>query len=304
MQSDLFKLSQNYKGKDRRVYVNGTLISPTNISTDAYETILPQVYKTVFGLQEGDDVQAILKDKDFFVKRGLSRYACKLDHSMYDYELKNFSGDHYYILDQNKGIPENFEVLPIFIEQRKGKYYRVDSDGHVMYELSSKDDVVCKVGDVQVIVSKNPLFYVQNLNYNTLKVSPARVTQESYDDLVGVLRESKRVNSKNALKAITNPDGSIFDLKTFKEFNTAIDELSYDTVRNISGSKDFKSVAQICRNILRNGRELHTSFKTSLKMIAGRIPAQSQQSFMIQKVVGFDSSGLNTAMVSTFQLFL
>ena len=304
MQSDLFKLSQNYKGRDRRVYVNGTLISPTNISTDAYETILPQVYKTVFGLQEGDDVQAILKDKDFFVKRGLSRYACKLDHSMYDYELKNFSGDHYYILDQNKGIPENFEVLPIFIEQRKGKYYRVDSDGHVMYELSSKDDVVCKVGDVQVIVSKNPLFYVQNLNYNTLKVSPARVTQESYDELLGVLRESKRVNSKNALKAITNPDGSIFDLKTFKEFNTAIDELSYDTVRNISGSKDFKSVAQICRNILRNGRELHTSFKTSLKMIAGRIPAQSQQSFMIQKVVGFDSSGLNTAMVSTFQLFL
>ena len=304
MQSDLFKLSEVYKGNSRMVYANGSLVDPVNIEVDAYETILPQVYKTVFGLQEGDDVQEILRDEDFFIKRGLSRYACKLDHSMYDYELKNFSGNHYYILDKSKGIPENFEVLPIFIEQRKGKYYRVDSDGNIMYELASKDDVVCRVGDVQVIVSSNPLFYVQNLNYNTLKVSPKRVTQESYDALVGVLRESKRTNSKNALKAITNPDGSLFDLKTFKEFNTAIDQLSYETVKNISGTKDFKSVAQICRNILRNGRELHTSFKMSLKMIAGRIPAQSQQSFMIQKVVGFDSSGLNTAMVSTFQLFL
>jgi hypothetical protein len=73
LQNDLFKLSDNYTGTDRRVYVNRTLIKPTNIEIDAYETILPQVYKTVFGLQEGDDVQAILKDKDFFIKRGLGR---------------------------------------------------------------------------------------------------------------------------------------------------------------------------------------------------------------------------------------
>ena len=304
MQNDLFRLSENYKGSDKRVYANGELIDPIDIEVDAYETILPQIYQSVFGLQEGDIVQDILKDKDFFVKRGLSRYACKLDHSQYDYELKNFNGNHYYILDKSKGIPENFQVMPIFTETRNGRTYRVDSDGQVMYELSSEKDAVCMVGDVQIIVTENPLFYVQNLNYNTLKVSPSRVTQDSYDSLVGMLRESKRTNSQNALKAITNPDGSIFDLKTFKEFNTAIDNLSYDTVKNTAGSKDFKSVAQICRNILRNGRELYTSFEMSLKMLAGRIPAQSQQSFMIQKVVGFDSSGLNTAMVSTFQLFL
>jgi hypothetical protein len=46
--------------------------------------------------------------------------------------------------------------------------------------MSSKDDVVCKLGNVQIIVTDNPLFYVQNLNYNTLKVSPERVTEESY----------------------------------------------------------------------------------------------------------------------------
>ena len=35
-----------------------------------------------------EETGEILKDKDFFVKRGLSRFACKLDHSLYDYELK------------------------------------------------------------------------------------------------------------------------------------------------------------------------------------------------------------------------
>ena len=92
MQRDLFKLSDNYTGTDKRIYANRTLIKPTNIEVDAYETILPQIYQTAFGLQEGDIVEDILKDKDFFIKRGIQRFACKLDHSYYDYELKNFNG--------------------------------------------------------------------------------------------------------------------------------------------------------------------------------------------------------------------
>ena len=122
--------------------------------------------------------------------------------------------------------------------------------------------------------------------------------------IVENLKESKRTNSQNFIKAITSPTGNFMDLKTFKDFNSAIDTINYDNIRGIEGGKDFKSVAQICNLILKNGRELYTSFEQSLEMVAGRIPAQSQQSFMIQRVVGFDSSGLNTAMVSTFQLFL
>lgn len=304
LQNDLFKLSDNYKGTDRRIYANRTLINPTNIEVDAYETILPQIYQTVFGLQEGDIVEDILKDKDFFIKRGLDRFACKLDHSDYDYELKNFNGEHIYLVDRSHGIPSHLQGLPIFTETRNGKHYRLDSNGNVLYEMASEHDDVCKVGDVQVIVTDNPMFYINSMNYNTLKVSPKRVTQESYDSLVENLKESKRTNSQNFMKAITIGEGSVMDLKTFKEFNTAIDNITYESVKQTEGDKDFKSVAQICNILLKNGRELHVSFEQSLEMVAGRIPAQSQQSFMIQRVVGFDSSGLNTAMVSTFQLFL
>ena len=304
MQQDLFKLSDNFKGSDRSVFVNGQKVIPENIKADAYELIMPQIYKTQFGLQEYDDLQEILRDEEFFLKRGLERFKCKLASTDYDYELKNFNGEHIYILDKSKGIPEHLQEGHIFQEERRGKLYRVDGDGHVMYEMSSKEDRVCKIGDVQIIVTDNPLFYVNSLNYNTLKVSPTRVTQESYDSLIESLEGSTRKNSKNFLTAITNANGNYFDLKTFKEFNIELDELTYATVKDNAKFKDFKSVTQICKIILKNGKELHTAFKESLKLIAGRIPAQSQQSFMTQKVIGFDNSGLNTAMVSTFQLFL
>lgn len=309
MQRDLFKLSDNYDGDDRVVFVNGKAIIPTEIETEAYELIMPQVYQTAFGLKSGDDVQEILADKDFFIKRGLERFKCKLgkESTDYDYEFKSFNGEHYYVLDISKGIPEHLKerIHPILTSERKGKIYRVDSDDRIIYELASKSDKVCNLDGVQVILTDNPMFYMQTLNYNTLKVNPNRVTKDSYAELIEHLEQSKRKNHSNFLKAIKNVDGEGYlSLAEFKKLNEAIDSLDYETVSYTSNAKDYKSVAQICRLILQNGRELHTSFKESLNIVAGRIPAQSQQSFMTQKVVGFDSSGLNTAMVSTFQLFL
>jgi hypothetical protein len=43
---------------------------------------------------------------------------------------------------------------------------------------------------------------------------------------------------------------------------------------------------------------MHTSFLKSLDIIAARIPAQNQQSFMPMKVVAFDNPNINTAYVS------
>ena len=44
---------------------------------------------------------------------------------------------------------------------------------------------------------------------------------------------------------------------------------------------------------------MHTSFLKYLEIIAARIPAQSMQSFMPMKIVGFDESGHNNAFVCT-----
>jgi hypothetical protein len=50
--------------------------------------------------------------------------------------------------------------------------------------------------------------------------------------------------------------------------------------------------------------ELYASFIKSLNIVAARIPAQSMQSFMPMKVVGFDNPDVNTAYVSTAQIWL
>jgi hypothetical protein len=66
-------------------------------------------------------------------------------------------------------------------------------------------------------------------------------------------------------------------LDEFKKFNIAIDNINYGNVfiEKIE-NPEFKSVTQICKIIIENGKELHTAFNTSLDVIAGRIPAQSQ----------------------------
>jgi hypothetical protein len=56
MQQDLFKLSDHYSKPDRTVYANGIKVDPIDIEADAYELIMPKIYKTQFGLQEFDNL--------------------------------------------------------------------------------------------------------------------------------------------------------------------------------------------------------------------------------------------------------
>lgn len=316
-QDDLFILSG--RSKESNILVNGELITPTNIQKDAYELIMPKIYKTQFGLREFDDLQSIVSDKDFFLKRAVERFDCKLKHHEYDYELKNFNGEHVYILDESKGIPEDFvvdNIQSIEIQKRKNRIYRIQDD-KITHELSSENDTIYNKDGVEIIITKNPDFYIKNFNYNTLKVSPTRVTEESYKKLIEIQKSSSRKNNQNFLKAITyvqedkttinplRPVRQYFSFNDFVKFNEEIDNITIDNVTlNLDSFDGFKSTAQLCKILNQMGRELYTSFNESLNLIAARIPAQSQQSFMTQRVVGFDDADVNTAIVSTFQLFL
>jgi hypothetical protein len=64
--------------------------------------------------------------------------------------LKNFNGEHFYILDKSKGIPEHIAQSIISINtDKKGKtLYRTDNDNNIMYKLSSDKDAVCDLGGV------------------------------------------------------------------------------------------------------------------------------------------------------------
>ena len=309
LQKDLINLSLDYKGK-RNVMIGGKVynIDGDSITPIAYELIMPKIYKTVFGLQENDDLQRISADKNFFARRGISRLKNQIgDDSLYDYQLKRFTGDHMYIFDANHGpIPKGLIPSPNFhlFTEQDGSYSRVDVEGNVIYPLSSKDDEVMMTADgVEVIVTKNPAFFIENNNSNAITFSNSRVNEERMQDIVDKLKNSTTNNGKRFIRTFTDRNGKIKNFSTLKKRNRMFADLE-ESILESNESTGNADLDRLVAEISQEGLKVHASFLKSLEVIAGRIPAQSQQSFMTQKVAAFTNSDINSAYVSTFQLFI
>lgn len=309
LQKDLINLSPDYKG-NRRVMIDGKIydISGDFLAPIAGEIIMPKVFKTVFGLQENDDLQEISADKNFFTKRGISRLKNQIeDDSLYDYQLKRFTGDHMYIFDANHGpIPQGLIPSPNFhlFTEQDGSYSRVDVEGNVIYPLSSKDDVVMMTADgVEVIVTKNPAFFIENNNSNAIAFSNSRVDEKRMQDIVDKLKNSTTNNGRRFIYTFTDRNGKIKNFSTLKRRNRMFADLKEDISESRKSTGDA-DLDRLVAEISQEGLKVHASFLKSLEVIAGRIPAQSQQSFMPQKVVAFTNSDINSAYVSAFQLFI
>ena len=309
LQKDLINLSLDYKGK-RNVMIGGKVynIDGDSITPIAYELIMPKIYKTIFGLQENDDLQKISADKNFFARRGISRLKNQIgDDSLYDYQLKRFTGDHMYIFDANHGpIPKGLIPSPNFhlFTEQDGSYSRVDVEGNVIYPLSSKDDEVMMTADgVEVIITKNPAFFIENNNSNAITFSNSRVNEERMQDIVDKLKNSTTNNGKRFIRTFTDRNGKIKNFSTLKKRNRMFANLE-ESILESNESTGNADLDRLVAEISQEGLKVHASFLKSLEVIAGRIPAQSQQSFMTQKVAAFTNSDINSAYVSTFQLFI
>ena len=312
-QQDLFCLSPDYKGQ-RNVVINTKpwddhpmiyQVIPDTIKTQAYELIMPKLYQTRFGLEEQDQVQDILADPDFFTKRAINKIKNhRIAEENFHYELKSFNGQHIYIWDSRLGQPdpEVFEDKKFYkFQTERGKWERRDLDGNVLYGLSSDKDKIMTTGKLgyEVIVTDNPQYYLENMHYNLLAFSNLTIKEENLQTMVDGLKTSDSRNAKKALRVLTDKDGKLRDFKNLQARNEAFKHLSL-----IQEEGEPYEVRRMRNEFIKEGRELHASFDKSLDIIAGRIPAQSQQSFMPQRVVAFDNNDINTAYVSTFQLFL
>ncbi len=313
MQDDLFKLSPDYKGS-RRVILNSKPwdthieyynVDPGSIKSQAYELIMPKVYQTRFGLQEQDNVQEILADKDFFSKRAVERVRTqKVGEHQFHYELKNFNGKHVYIWDTRLGTPDPaiFKDKQAYIyKNAKGNYERRNLDGEFMHKIASEKDKIMQVGNLgyEVICTDNPAFYFENMEYNLADFSNATIKEENLLQLENELKDTQSRKAKKFLRVLIDKTGKPRNFKFLQARNRAISQLSLR-----ANAREPNELRYLREEFIQEGRELHASFDKSLDIIAGRIPAQSQQSFMPQRVVAFDNNNINTAYVSTFQLFL
>lgn len=330
VQEDLQALT---KAKDQSIVQEVTLtggrkatVEPDSIEIQPYEIVMPKIFASVFGLETYDSVDEILRDPDFFTKRIIQRYTKSIPSGFFDLELKRINGNHMYFLQRDRAVvSENFRRKEIKTIVEKGKVFRCNDKGDIMYQLSvtaedvekglKQDEVweyISPDGKVTEVIVTGNLNDNNNISdYNNLKhyidkngfVSvniSSRIDDVS--KYVDILRRSKNKSAKRFVRFLRSQGSDV--KSTIKELNKTLSDIN-DSL----GKGNFKLTAEELTNpairmIHEIGIETHTSFQQSLDIIAARIPAQSMQSFMPMRVVAFDNPDRNTAYVSTAQIWL
>ena len=74
------------------------------------------------------------------------------------------------------------------IDKIDNKFYRIDSNQNIMYEVTP-DTEIYNVDGTEVIVTKDIEFYINNLHYDTLKVSKD-ISDKNFKELRSILDDS------------------------------------------------------------------------------------------------------------------
>lgn len=212
LQHDLNALSE---GVESEVFVNGqkVRIDKSKTETKGYEAIMPMMYKTEFGLKEGDNIKSIKEDQTFFIRRALQNWKSNIDKSsLYDLELKTLNGNHIYlglipqVIDQEELTPVNFDI-----EVDGDVVYRITPDGQRMYSIPYhlgengtiiRDVQIYRTFDGQeVIYSNNLSHFLDEFNYSHIIFSANGTGDKS--QILRQLDESTNKTARRKLDLIT-----------------------------------------------------------------------------------------------------
>lgn len=297
-------------------------VDKESIKIEPYEIIMSMLYKSQFGLRNGDDVQTIVDDRKFFLRRILEQRGSKLANEQFDIEIKTIDGNHKYLICDNN-IPNGFTELDNIQEDEQGKRWYCDSKGRPVFQINYErdeegnltySDVIYSNGSTLLIKTNDPSFYIDSSTVG-LNIS-SRISEKSdaeVDNILTNLRTSESDFVKDFLEQYDNfvsDTESIADkLNNFIKSNEqGWEEVSKQLEEALNNNDEAKLTEILtikeANSIYKRALQIHTSFIKSLDILAARIPAQCMQSFMAMKVVGFDESGLNSAYVSNHQIYL
>lgn len=322
------------------VLINNKVVTvqPSTIDITSYGTVIPKTAASSFGLNQYDQVSDIVNNPDFFLDRLAKRLNTKVQdyykdgQLVYNYhlELKRNDGNHVYI---RRGIDNSDfanEIQWFRYVDSDGHVFRVNSDGNIMHPMYSENDKIYTDYDGnEIIVTeakdtwkdskgnevKNPdikkirgitidqktgeeihldspfTFYLDNLNYNFVNLN-ANCSEAELLNLLDAARSSKSKKANNFVKRLAK----------IGNYDKQVDYLDKLTKYEDLIKGDTKNPAYLA--LQKESRQIWTSFMKYLENVAARIPAQSQQSFMAQRVAMFENTDTNNAYVSKFQFFL
>lgn len=325
-QNILFAVSKNNPNKIPPMKIGGKdiLIDKDSIEVDAYELVMPKVFLEEFGLENYSSLDEIIHDKDFFYKRMVNNFTTNVhDEKHYDVELKRTNGKHIYLKDRS-GLQEDWEsdLEEVIIHKHvddSGQVWRMDLvTGQKMYQLFSEHDKVYRVPgtDTEIILTSTQkvkdddgkeyhksgiTHYLDTFKYQSIHISdaiadgsnekPLSNDRPKFEDILYRISKSSNKNAQTWLDLFRDKENPKLWIK---------DKIALNQELN-----DFKGLKpSLQRHLREQATAMHTSLMKSLDVIAARIPAQNQQSFMPMKVVAWDNPNINTAYVSVMQFFL
>lgn len=208
LQQDLNAISE---GIESEVFVNGqrVRIDKSKTETKGYEAIMPMMYKTEFGLKEGDNIKSIKEDQVFFIKRALQNWKSNIEKtSLYDLELKTLNGNHIYL----GLIPQVIDygeltVVNIETEIDGDVVYRVTPEGERLYSIPYHlgengriipDVQIYRTFDGQeVIYSNNLAHFLDEFNYSHIIFS-----SDSQGDKSKILKQLDESTNKTVRRKL------------------------------------------------------------------------------------------------------
>lgn len=286
----------NLLKKSQQVRIGGDwhTVDKNSLREQAYEVIMPKTFATKFGLREFDDLNSIQNDRDYFIKQYLRNQTTKVNPQQYSIEFKRADGNHLYVLNKKRVPGSQLKKLTGIVTStdEEGNIYRLDANGNTLYKITPDTEIYEDSLGNEVIVSDDLEHYINELKYDSVKLSENLIDFPSIvDSTCKALRKSVNKNARSFGRYIMSAGNTTHDiLRSNAEYHSI-------TLENYQQEPDTNP-------IIRAGREKHTSFLRSLDIVAARIPAQSMQSYMPMKIIAFDNPDINTAYVSTYQILL
>lgn len=298
------------------VQIDGKIITinKDSINIKPYEIVMPKVFASNFGLTNDSDLNVISNDKDYFSKQLLNSVTSTIGDKYYNLAFTKLNGDPIYVLNRNEAQQsDNFYPIDVPTDvDEDGNVNIIDSSYDITYTLSKnqtdidnnptlKQDEIWQYVDNngiahKVIVTDDLQYWADNTTCNGLQIG----LRENLDNIKDILSNVKKGPVKiwyDAIRNFTRDKSFKNNVYAFKQLMNNIDGY-YTTIDSVSRK------LSIINFIQEQGNAIWTSFMKSLDLVAARIPAQSMQSFMAMKIVGFVDSDVNTAYVSTLQTYL
>lgn len=270
------------------------LIPISELHSEAAELVLSKIYADKFNITNNDSISKVLKEGPQFFRDRYDKYHTPKVLT-YDMVFTRGNGKHTYVLlDTPKDLALKDVVLENIIKE-SDFIYRTNEEGKKLYPIQkwNKDLQQWEIL-VQVKQAINSETLEEVLIVNDPETINKIFTSDRYDSILF---------SDTTNEAILQ---QFFEVEMAKEHSSKLIETISSLFEGRTSYADFWNSYQLIQNRIKdeNANKKFTSFKKSLDYTVARIPAQTMQSFMKMKAVGFTSSEKNVVFVTHWQTWL